>query len=59
MGAEMAIEDILEALSTSLELDGLDMLDSSRTGDLALPRMQEVAAALARLRSLAVIGAEP
>ena len=59
MCAEMAVEDILEALDSSLELDGLDVLDPNRTGDLALPRMQEVAAALARLRSLTMIGAEP
>ncbi|MXX54493.1 MAG: ABC-ATPase domain-containing protein [Gemmatimonadetes bacterium] len=56
MGAEMAVEDILEALRGSLDDDGLDVLDTGRTGDLALPRMQEVAAALARLRSLTMIG---
>ncbi|MDE2752862.1 MAG: ATPase, partial [Gemmatimonadota bacterium] len=56
MDAEMTVEDILEALSGSMEDDGLDVLDTGRTGDLALPRMQEVAAALARLRSLTMIG---
>lgn len=55
MSAETAVEDVLEALSNSLELDGLDVLDPNLAGDLAMPRMQEVAAALARLRSLAVI----
>ena len=59
MCAEMAVEDILEALGSSLGLNGLDVLDPNQTGDLALPRMQEVAAALARLRSLTMIGAEP
>ena len=57
MGAETTVEDILRALSGSLETGGLDVLDPNRTGDLALPRMQEVAAALARLRSLTMIGA--
>lgn len=56
MGTEMTVEDILEALSGSMDDDGLDVLDTGRTGDLALPRMQEVAAALARLRSLTMIG---
>ena len=52
MGEGMAIEDVLAALSDSLERHGLDVLDSGRTGDLAAPRVQDVAAALGRLRSL-------
>ena len=52
MGEGMAVEDVLEALSNALEREGLDILDPNRTGDLALPRVQDVAAALGRLRSL-------
>lgn len=56
MGPGMAVEEVLERLELSLDREGLDALDRHRTGDLALPRMQEVAAALARLRSLTVVG---
>ena len=56
MGEAMAVEDVLEALGDALEVRGLDVLDSGRTGDLALPRVQEVAAALGRLRSLRLLG---
>ena len=52
MGDAVAMEDMLAALGDSLERDGLDVLDSGRTGDLAVPRVQDVAAALGRLRSL-------
>ena len=52
MAEGMAVEDILAALADSLERHGLDILDSGRTGDLASPRVQDVAAALARLRSM-------
>ncbi len=52
MGAGIAVEDVLAALGEALEREGLDVLDSGRTGDLALPRVQDVAAALGRLRSL-------
>ncbi len=52
MGAGIAVEDVLAALGQTLDREGLDALDSDRTGDLALPRVQEVAAALGRLRSL-------
>ena len=52
MGREKAVEDILAALADSLKRHGLDVLDSGRTGDLAAPRMQDVAAALGRLRGL-------
>ena len=52
MGDAAAMEDMLAALGDSLDRDGLDILDSGRTGDLAVPRAQEVAAALGRLRSL-------
>ena len=57
MGSGMAVEDVLEALFGSLHRSGLDALDPGKTGDLAMPRMHEVAAALARLRSLTLIGA--
>ena len=56
MGPGMAVEEVLEGLYVSLDRKGLDVLDPGRTGDLALPRMQEVAAALARLRTLTMIG---
>ncbi|MYA65213.1 MAG: ABC-ATPase domain-containing protein [Gemmatimonadetes bacterium] len=56
MGGEAAVEDVLEALGDALDRKGLDVLDSGRTGDLALPRVQEVAAALGRLRSLRLRG---
>ena len=52
VSAPMAVEDILASLGDSLERHGLDVLDSGRTGDLASPRVQDVAAALGRLRSL-------
>ena len=56
MGEGRAVEDVLESLRASLDQHGLDVLDSGRTGDLALPRIQDVAAALGRLRTLAVKG---
>ena len=52
MGPGRAMEDVLAALEDALEREGLDMLDAGRAGDLAMPRMQEVAAALSRLRTL-------
>ncbi len=54
MGAERTVEDVLEALREVLESGGLDSLSTERRGDLAEPRMQEVAAALSRLRTLRV-----
>lgn len=54
MAGEAAVEDVLAALSAALEEHGLDLLDSGKPGNLALPRMQEVGAALSRLRSLRV-----
>ncbi len=56
MGEGMAVEDILDSLAESLECHGLDALDPGRRGDLAAPRLQDVAAALARLRTLTLIG---
>ncbi len=58
MGAGMAMEDILEAMRTLLENEGLDALEPARTGDLAMPRTQEIAATLARLRTLTLTGAQ-
>ncbi len=55
MGAGIAVEDVLAALGEALEREGLDVLDSGRTGDLALPRVQDVAAALGRLRNLRLV----
>ncbi|MDE2795790.1 MAG: ABC-ATPase domain-containing protein [Gemmatimonadota bacterium] len=52
MGEGRAVEDVLEAVAEALEGRGLDVLDSGRTGDLAQPRIQDVAAAMGRLRSL-------
>ena len=54
MGDGVAMEDVLAALEGELARDGLDVLDPGRPGDLALPRMQEVGAALSRLRSFRV-----
>lgn len=58
MGAGMAMEDILEAMRTLFENEGLDALEPARTGDLAMPRTQEIAATLARLRTLTLTGAQ-
>ena len=55
MGEGIAVEDVLAALRDALDRQGLDVLDSGRTGDLALPRVQDVAAALGRLRSLRLL----
>ncbi|MDE2975111.1 MAG: ABC-ATPase domain-containing protein [Gemmatimonadota bacterium] len=52
MGDGAAMEDVLAALGESLRLHGPNVLDHRRTGDLASPRVQDVAAALSRLRSL-------
>ena len=52
MGAGMAVEDVLAALGDSLDRHGPDVLDAGRTGELAAPRLQDVAAAMGRLRSL-------
>jgi len=52
MGDRVAMEDVLAALRDSLARHGLDVLDSGCSGDLAAPRVQDVAAALGRLRSL-------
>ena len=57
MGEGMAMEDILQSIRDSLDRDGLDALDPDCTRDLAAPRVQEVAAALGRLRTLTLIGA--
>ncbi len=54
MSGVVAMEDVLDALAAELAEGGLDVLDSGQPGDLALPRMQEVGAALSRLRSLRV-----
>ncbi len=56
MGEGMAVEDILDSLAESLNRHGLDALDAGRRGDLAAPRIQDIAAALARLRTLTLIG---
>ena len=57
MGDQVAMEDVLAALEAELARHGLDVLDPGRPGDLALPRVQEVGAAISRLRSLRVAGA--
>ena len=50
------MEDILKSLHESLDRHGLDVLDPGRRGDLAAPRIQDIAAALGRLRTLTLIG---
>lgn len=59
MGAGMAVEDTLDAMRNLLDSEGLDALEPARTGDLAMPRIQEIAATLARLRTLTLTGAQP
>lgn len=54
MGEGRTLEDVLDALRARLESEGLDALSDELRGDLAQPRMQEVAAALNRLRTLRV-----
>lgn len=54
MGGGRTVEAMLDALRESLQSGGLDSLARERRGDLAEPRMQEVAAALNRLRTLRV-----
>ncbi len=59
MGEERTMEDVLQDLEASLAGSGLDVLDARLTGALALPRMQEVAAALNRLATLTLFGERP
>ncbi len=54
MGANRTVEEVLEALRERMESGGLDALSDAPSGDLAAPRVQEVAAALNRLRTLRV-----
>lgn len=54
MGRDRTVEDVLKALRASISEEGLDVLDSRRSGDLAAPRVQEVAAALNRLATLSL-----
>lgn len=56
MGEGIAMEDVLKSLDESLDHHGLDVLDPGRRGDLAAPRIQDIAAALGRLRTLTLIG---
>lgn len=56
MGPGKTMEHVLAELGASLERHGLDILDPRRTGDLAAPRLQDVSAALNRLRTLALHG---
>ena len=58
MGDGVAMEDVLAALAAELQQHGLDLLDTGMPGNLALPRMHEVGAALSRLRSLHVSAAD-
>ena len=54
MGREQTVEDVLKALRASLAENGLDVLDPHGTGELAAPRMQDVAAALNRHPTLSL-----
>lgn len=56
MDGRRTVEAALAALGESLQSGGLDWLAGERRGDLAEPRMQEVAAAFNRLRTLRVTG---
>ncbi len=55
MDGKAVVEDVLAALEGCLRRRGLDALDPELAGDLAMPRVQDVAAALGRLRTLALI----
>ncbi len=55
MGRGRAVEDVLDELEAILEGGNLDALDPERTGELALPRRQDIAAALSRLRTLTLL----
>jgi predicted ABC-class ATPase len=50
----MSVREGLEALNHELKLHGLDLLKPYRTGNLARPRIQEIAFAINRLRTLRV-----
>ena len=54
MGRDRTVEDVLKALRASISEEGLDVFDSRRPGNIAAPRMQEVAAALNRLATLSL-----
>ena len=54
MGKDRTVEDVLKALGTSIAERSLDVLDPRRAGDLAMPRLQEVAAALNRLEAVSL-----
>ena len=48
------LAEVLDLVLTDIDRDGLDVLDSRRTGDLARFRRHELAAAINRLRTLRI-----
>ena len=52
----LTLAEALELVLADIEREGLDVLDSRRTGDLAQFRRHELAAALNRLRTLEIEG---
>jgi len=54
MDGKRSLAQVLDLTMADIEQDGLDVLDSRCVGDLAYFRRHELAAALNRLRTLAV-----
>ncbi len=54
MDGSRPLAEVLELVLADIDRDGLDVLDSRRTGDLAHFRRHELAAALNRLRTLKI-----
>ncbi len=55
MGPGRSVEEVLDELETILADGNFDVIDPERTGELALPRRQDIAAALSRLRTLTLL----
>jgi len=56
MKPEKSVTDVVEAVMTAIDQQGLDILDSWQTGDYVKFRSYEFVAALNRLRTLKVVG---
>ena len=59
MKSGAVVEDILDGVARLMESGGLDALDTSLAGDLFMPRTQDIAAALGRLRTLTLTSGHP